>query len=81
MDRNFFGLNPTDRPLLHSNIFDLIWVGEGRWDWNTIYNWPVYLRIFYIKKLNKTIQDKHESIEKAQQHKTSGTKQIEKGPF
>lgn len=52
LDRTFFGLEPKDRLSIHEMIFDLIWYGAGRWDWNTIYNMPIFLRTFWIQKLN-----------------------------
>ena len=60
----FFGLRPEDRPTLHDNIFELVWAGEGRWDWNTIYNMPIFLRNFYIRKLNKLSEMKKQAINK-----------------
>ena len=35
-----------------------MWHGEGRWDWNTIYNMPVFLRNFWIDSINKKNQPK-----------------------
>jgi hypothetical protein len=55
LDRTFFGLEPKDRLDIHEMIFDLIWWGAGRWDWNTIYNMPIFLRTFWIKKLNEKL--------------------------
>lgn len=52
LDRTFFGLDPKDRLDIHELIFDLIWHGDGRWDWNTIYNMPIFLRTFWLQKLN-----------------------------
>ena len=52
LDRTFFGLEPKDRLRSHELIFDLIWHGSGRWDWNTIYNMPIFLRTFWLQKLN-----------------------------
>ena len=80
LDRTFFGLEAKDRPRLHDLIFDLVWAGEGRWDWNTIYNMPIFLRNFYIKKLNKMTDDKNQA-NAAQQHPTNSKKTITKPPF
>ena len=55
LDQTFFGLKPSDRIKLHDNIFELIWHGEGRWDWNTIYNMPIFLRIYLVKKVNSKL--------------------------
>jgi hypothetical protein len=51
----FFGLKPSDRVELHENLFNLIWFGEGRWDWNTIYNMPVHIRALWTRKVNQII--------------------------
>lgn len=58
LDQTFFGFNPKDRIILHENIFNLIWHGEGRWDWNTIYNMPIPIRTMWMKKVNAIIDAK-----------------------
>jgi hypothetical protein len=75
----FFGFNAEDRVQLHDNIFNLIWHGEGRWDWDTIYHMPIFLRRFYIKKINKILHEREdardkqrEAIEKRKNGKNSG---------
>lgn len=75
----FFGFDASDRVQLHDNIFNLIWHGEGRWDWDTIYNMPIFLRKFYIKRINKILQEREdarekqrEAIEKRRTSKNSG---------
>lgn len=55
LEQTFFGFKPDDRIALHENIFNLIWHGEGRWDWDTIYNMPIFLRKFYIKQINSIL--------------------------
>ena len=37
----------------------MIWFGEGRWDWDTVYNMPVFLRNFWIKKINNIIEQQN----------------------
>ncbi len=58
LDQTFFGFNPGDRIKLHENIFNLIWHGEGRWDWNTIYNMPIPIRTMWFKRVNDIIDMK-----------------------
>jgi hypothetical protein len=58
LDQTFFGFNVKDRVKLHKNLFDMMWHGEGRWDWNTVYNMPVFLRNFWIDSINKILQPK-----------------------
>ena len=67
LDRTFFGLDAKDRPKLHDSIFNLLWAGEGRWDWNTLYNMPIWMRTFWVRKLNKMSDDKKVAREQAQQ--------------
>ena len=47
----FFGLNPNYRKHLHSQLFDLIYHGNGGFTWNDVYNMPVWARTFYITKI------------------------------
>ena len=67
LDQTFFGFKPQDRVQLHENIFNLLWHGEGRWDWDTIYNLPIHLRKFWVTKLNKSRSELNQNEETAQQ--------------
>jgi hypothetical protein len=31
----------------------LLWAGEGRWDWDTIYNLPLHIKRLWIKMVNE----------------------------
>jgi len=76
LDRTFFGLEPHHRINLHNNLFELMWHGQGRWDWNTLYNMPIFLRKFWLKKLN-------EKLDVAEQRQTSNktsTKTVKRPP-
>lgn len=70
LDQTFFGFSPQDRVQLHENIFNLLWHGEGRWDWDTIYNMPIFLRKFYIKRVNAIIQERIDRAEQQQKQKS-----------
>jgi hypothetical protein len=58
LDQTFFGFKPEDRVRLHENIFNLIWHGDGRWDWDDIYHMPIFLRTFWTKKLNSILESR-----------------------
>ena len=47
----FFGHQLEYRQLLHSQIFDLIFHGNGGFNWSDVYNMPIWLRHFYISKI------------------------------
>ena len=61
----FFGLGPKYRPLLHGQIFDLVYWGKGGFGWSDVYNMPVWLRTFYIKKIEKILKDQNKAQEEA----------------
>ena len=69
LDQTFFGFKATDRPKLHSALWDLVWAGDGKWDWNTIYALPIHMRVFFVQKLNKMNSDKSDKIAAAQMEK------------
>lgn len=47
----FFGLNPNYRKHLHAHIFDLIYHGNGGFTFSDVYNFPIWVRKFYINKI------------------------------
>lgn len=67
LDQTFFGFNASYRMQLHETIFNIIWFGEGRWDWETIYTMPVFLRNFWVKKINKIIEDQNKAAKQQTQ--------------
>ena len=60
----FFGLRPKDKPTLHSNIFELIYYGNG-FSFSDVYDMPVYLRNFYTQKLIDAKKKEKAEIDKA----------------
>ena len=64
MDQNFFGFKPQDRVQLHDNLFNLVWYGEGRWDWDTVYNMPIHIRRYWAKRVNEIVQSRLEPVDK-----------------
>jgi len=64
LTQTFFGFNPEDRVQLHESLFNLVWEGNGRWDWETLYTMPVVIRRFWISKLNKMQDERLAAAEK-----------------
>ena len=77
LEQTFFGFKPEDRTILHENIFNLIWFGEGRWDWNTVYNMPIFLRKFWIEQVNR----KHDEINEQHRKTTKPAKTVHRAPI
>jgi len=65
----FFGFKPEDRVTLHDSLFNLLWYGAGRWDWQTLYTMPVHIRRFWISKINKMQDEAAAAREKQNQAK------------
>ena len=59
-------------------MWDLVWWGQGRWDWNTVYELPVPTRKFFIKKMNEVLYKKMNPSTNTQ-NKTN-TDKIVRGP-
>ena len=51
----FFGLTLNYRKYLHSHIFDLIYHGNGGFNWNDVYNMPIWARRFYTNKIIESV--------------------------
>lgn len=71
LEPTFFGFKPEDRVPNHENIFNLIWFGEGRWNWNDVYHMPIFLRNFWIQRCNEIKSDKEDAIRAAAQKRKS----------
>lgn len=34
----------------------MVTYGKGGWDWETVYNLPIHLRLYYMKLLGETLE-------------------------
>ena len=66
----FFGLTPDTVPQSRSAIFtqihEIVFHGKGGYDWETIYNMPIWLRRFTFNKINEFYKEENNQMEKAQ---------------
>jgi len=76
LEQNFFGFKPEDQVQLHDALYELLSAGEGRWDWDTIYNLPLHIRKYWILKINKKRNEDAIRIEQEQERIKSKTKSI-----
>jgi len=60
----FFGLTPEYRSSLFSQIHEIVFHGQGGYDWHTIYNMPIWLRNFTYKKLEEYYKKQEEKVNK-----------------
>ena len=55
--------------------------GDGRWDWNTLYNLPVFIRKFWIRKINQKTEKQNEQIEQKNSTIVNTPNKLAKPPF
>ena len=56
----FFGLTPEYRLSVFNNIHDIVFHGNGGYDWHTVYNMPIWLRKFTFNKIREHFQQINE---------------------
>ena len=57
----FFGLTQTDRIGIFTQIHEIVFHGNGGYDWHTVYNMPIWLRKFTFNSLKEHYTPKEES--------------------
>ena len=61
----FSGFNSNYSVQLHDSLFELVWFGEGRWDWHTLYHMPIHIRKYWLGKINEIVETRNESIKRS----------------
>jgi hypothetical protein len=63
LDLTFFGLTPElardYRINLFTQIHEMVFHGQGGYDWETIYNMPMWLRKFVFRKMKEYYEEKN----------------------
>jgi hypothetical protein len=79
--QTFFGFKPEDRVQLHDSLFNLVWHGAGRWSWHDLYNMPVYLRRFWIRKINQIYEEANQRAEQQKAARSITKNKVVKSPL
>jgi hypothetical protein len=61
---DFFGLPDDYKREIHEQIFQLILHSKGGFNFGDAYNLPVYLRVFYLKRLTDYYKKEAEEVKK-----------------
>jgi hypothetical protein len=73
----FFGLNydvaPKIRESLFTNIHQIVFHGNGGYDWHTVYNMPIWLRKFTFNQIQKHFDEINSTTSN---NSSTGTKTI-----
>jgi len=74
----FFGLTPSNTPQIRLNIFnqihEIVFHGQGGYDWNTVYNMPVWLRLYTFNRLKEWYDKQNEANNKTLDQQTKEIK-------
>lgn len=66
----FFTLTSTNAAHLRKNLFtqihEIVFHGQGGYDWETVYNMPLWLRRFTFDKIREFYDNKAKAAEKSQ---------------
>ena len=64
---NFFGLKSEEAGIVRHNVFtqvhNIVYHGNGGYDWFTIYNMPIWLRKFTFKEIQDYIENQNKKIQ------------------
>ena len=65
----FFGLTfdiaPQARAAIFTQVHEICFHGKGGYDWNTVYNMPIWLRRFIFNKINEFYSDEKKQLDDA----------------
>jgi len=60
--------------MVFDQIHEIVFHGKGGYDWDTVYNMPIWLRRFTFHKMKKFYDDEKEAMEKQNQQLENKTK-------
>ena len=76
----FFGLTldtaSQNRSNLFTQIHQIVFHGNGGYDWHTVYNMPIWLRRFTFNEIRKHFEEENEAIQKQSRGKNSNSKTV-----
>ena len=74
----FFGLTPEYRPSIFKQIHEIVFHGQGGYDWDTVYHMPLWLRRTTFNLMKEHYDKQSEENEKQQNmlKNKSGSKDI-----
>ena len=76
----FFGLTPDTTSYSRSNLFkqihQIVFHGNGGYDWHTVYNMPIWLRRFTFNEIKKHFEEENEAIQKQSKGKNPNSKTV-----
>tara|TARA_R110000796_G_scaffold66936_1_gene153798 strand:+ start:41 stop:307 length:267 start_codon:yes stop_codon:yes gene_type:complete len=60
----FFGLTPTYRISVFKQIHEIVFHGKGGYDFDTVYNMPIWLRNYTFRNIEEFYEKEREEYDK-----------------
>jgi hypothetical protein len=64
IDESIFGITEDYKIHLHKEIFDFVYMSEGRFSHTEIYNMPITLRRLNLSFLSKILYERQEAMKR-----------------
>lgn len=66
MGQTFFGLTSEHKVDIHKTLFTMAYYSNGAFDFQQVYNMPIYLRTFHMKQLEEAKIKEADAVKSAQ---------------
>lgn len=80
MGSRFFGLTPEYKFQVYQEVHDLVYHGQGGFIYSEVYNMPIHIRRFHIRKVNDLHEERNKAQEDAMAKSQQSVKSIPKAP-
>lgn len=80
MGSRFFGLTPSYKFQVYDEVHDLVYYGKGGFLYSEVYNMPIHIRRYHIRKINELHEKHNEEHEKAMRQSSQMAKNVPKMP-
>ena len=80
MGSRFFGLTPNYKFQVYDEIHDLVYYGKGGFLYSEVYNMPIHIRRYHIRKINELHKERNEKHDEAMRKAQQGSTSIPKMP-
>jgi len=69
----FFGLTSDHRIQVFKQIHEIVFHGKGGYDWNTVYNMPIWLRRYTFNEIKEYYEEQNKKAKEANTKPTKKT--------
>ena len=80
MGSRFFGLTPNYKFQVYREVHDLVYYGQGGFIYSEVYNMPIHIRRFHIRKVNEIHEKRNQAHEEAMAKTNSISSKMPKTP-